>query len=265
MVEAELDISLLRERLRGFKAGFPLHYLASVDSTNAVGMRLVREGATEGTIVLADCQTAGRGRLQRGWQSPPGCNLYFSLILRPKIEMAKAAQITFLTGVAVADALASFCPEGVEIKWPNDVLINGRKVCGILSELKSEKGGMAAVVGVGINVNMKKGDFAVEYRQIATSLLEESGRRHSREDVLCSFCTHFQRWYELFLEEGFGPLRQAWLARTKMVGRKVRVLFGNEAREGVVSGLDEDGALLLADSAGVIERIIAGDATIVKE
>ncbi|MHB8092809.1 MAG: biotin--[acetyl-CoA-carboxylase] ligase [Syntrophales bacterium] len=259
------DIALLTERLRGCKTGFPLHYFENVDSTNAVAMRLAQEGATEGTMVLADRQTAGRGRLQRVWQSPAGCNLYFSFILRPKIDMAKAAQFTFLAGVAVADTIASFCPDGVEIKWPNDVLINNRKVCGILSELRTENGRMAAIVGIGINVNMKRDDFVPEYRQIATSLLEETGRRHPREEVLCSFCTNFQRRHELFLSEGFGPIRQVWLSRTKMLGKNVRILFGTEIKEGVVSGLDEDGALLLAGATGAVERIIAGDATIIKE
>jgi len=261
---SDLDIVSLRGRLSGFKTGFPLHYFENVDSTNTVGMKLAGEGAAEGTMVLADRQTAGRGRRQRVWQSPPGCNLYFSIILRPVIPMAKAAQITFLAGVAVADTLASVCPEGVEIKWPNDVLINNRKVCGILSELRTEQGRIEAVLGIGINVNMKKGDFAPEHRQIATSLLEETGRWHSREDVLCVFCTHFQHWYELFLEEGFEPLRKAWLSRTGMVGKNVRILFGNEIKEGIVSGLDDDGALLLAASDGALERIIAGDATIMR-
>jgi len=259
------DIALLTERLRGCKTGFPLYYFENVDSTNAVAMRLAQEGAAEGTMVLADLQTAGRGRLQRVWQSPAGCNLYFSVILRPEIALAKAVQITFLAGAAVADTIAPFCPDGIEIKWPNDVLIRSRKVCGILSELRTKNGGMTAIVGIGINVNMKRDDFAPEYRQIATSLLEETGRRHSREDVLCSFCTNFQRWYELFLSEGFGPIRQAWLSRTKMVGKNVRILFDTEIKEGVVSGLDEDGALLLAGATGAVERIIAGDATIIKE
>lgn len=263
--EAPLDIASLRERLRGCKYGFPLHYFENVASTNAVALKLSKEGAAEGTMVLADRQTAGRGRLQRVWQSPAGCNLYFSVILRPKIALAKAPQLTFLAGVAVADTLASFCPEGVEIKWPNDVLINQRKVCGILSELNAEQGKIAAVLGIGVNVNMKKEDFASEYRQSATSLREETGRMHPREEVLCSFCTHFQRRYELFLNEGFEPLRQAWLFRTKMVGKNVRVRFGKEIKAGVVSGLDEDGALLLADAKGALERIIAGDATIIKE
>ncbi len=267
----ELDISLLKARLRGFTIGSPLHYFESVDSTNALALKLASEGAPEGTVVLAERQTAGRGRLGRAWQSPAGKNLYFSIILRPEsaaswsqMEMAKAARITFLAGVAAAESLRAFCPDGVEIKWPNDVLINGRKACGILSEMRAGKGGMELVVGVGINVNIPKDDFAVEHRETATSLFEETGRKQSREDVLCDFCVHFQRWQGVFLKDGFEPIRRAWLHRTDMVGKNVRVLFGKEIKEGAFSGIDDDGALLLAVSGGGVERIIAGDATIMK-
>ncbi len=260
----ELDISLLKARLRGFKIGSPLHYFESVDSTNALALKLASEDAPEGTVVLADRQTAGRGRLGRVWQSPAGKNLYFSIILRPQIGMAKAAQVTFLAGVAAEESLRAFCPDGVEIKWPNDVLINGKKACGILSEMRAAKGGMELVLGVGINVNIPKDDFAVEHRDIATSLFEETGRKQSREDVLCDFCVHFQYWQGVFLKDGFEPIRRAWLHRTRMVGKNVRVLFGKEVKEGAVSGIDDDGALLLAVSGGGVERIIAGDATIMK-
>lgn len=266
-----LDISLLKARLRGFTIGSPLHYFESVDSTNALALKFASEDAPEGTVVLADRQTAGRGRLGRAWQSPAGRNLYFSIILRPEgaaswlqMEMAKAAQVTFLAGVAAAETLRAFCPDGVAIKWPNDVLIHGKKACGILSEMRAGKGEVALVVGVGINVNIRKDDFSVEHRETATSLFEETGRELAREDVLCDFCAHFQYWRGVFLKDGFEPIRRAWLHRTDMVGKNVRVLFGNEIKEGAVSGIDDDGALLLAASGGGVERIIAGDATVMK-
>jgi BirA family biotin operon repressor/biotin-[acetyl-CoA-carboxylase] ligase len=259
-----MDIESLRERLTAMTPGFTLRWHEEVDSTNTLAMRLAGNGAAERTIVLADHQTAGRGRMQRIWQSPPGCNLYFSVILRPLIAPFRAAQITFLAGVAIFDALSPFCPEGVEIKWPNDLLINGRKICGILSEMRMDEGRAAVVLGVGINVNIEKGDFAPEYQNIAASLLSVTGVRQSRADVLCSFCTHFSRWYRVFGEEGFEPLRKGWLARTKMVGQNVRILFDSEVKEGVVAGIDDDGALLLVLPGGATERIIAGDATIVK-
>jgi BirA family transcriptional regulator, biotin operon repressor / biotin---[acetyl-CoA-carboxylase] ligase len=259
-----LNVDLLRERLKGLRIGSSLHYFETVDSTNAVGIRLAQEEAAEGTLILADSQTAGRGRFQRVWQSPSGSNLYFSVVLRPDIAPAEATSLTFLGGVAVFEALSSYCPRGMEIKWPNDILINNRKVCGILTEMKTDGKRVEAVMGVGINVNIKKGDFTPEHREAATSLAEETGRELSREDVLFAFCTQFQHWYETFLKDGFEPIRKAWLSGTTMVGRQVRVKFRDEIKEGIVSGIDNDGALLLVDSEKVVQRITAGDATIVK-
>ena len=127
-----------------------IHFLPEVDSTNRLALQLAREGAAEGTVVFADCQTEGRGRLQRVWQSPPGCNLYVSFLLRPAIAPADAARITLMAGVAVAEMISFFCPEGVGLKWPNDVLIRGRKVSGILTEMKMTGGALdAVVVGIG--------------------------------------------------------------------------------------------------------------------
>jgi BirA family biotin operon repressor/biotin-[acetyl-CoA-carboxylase] ligase len=266
-VKAELNlynVDLLRKRLSGLRIGSLLHYFETVDSTNAVATRLAQEGAAEGTLILADSQTAGRGRFQRVWQSPYGSNLYFSVVLRPDIAPAQAASLTFVGGVAAFAALSSYCSNGVEIKWPNDILINHRKVCGILTEMKTDGRNVEVVLGVGINVNMKKADFDPEHREMATSLAEEIGKDIPREDVLFSFCTRFQHWYGMFLQEGFAPIKKAWLSGTSMVGRPVRVNFREEMKEGRVLGIDDDGALLLVDSQKVVERITAGDATVLK-
>ena len=258
-----MNVDLLRQRLSGLRIGSPLYYFETVDSTNAVGIRLAQEEAAEGTLIVAESQTAGRGRFQRVWQSPSGSNLYFSVVVRPDIAPAEAASLTFLSGLAAFDALFYYCPTGgVEIKWPNDVLINERKVCGILTEMKTDGKRVEAVIGVGINVNIKKDDFAPEHRERATSLAEETGGELSREDVLVEFCTQFQRWYGIFLTDGFEPIRKAWLARTAMVGRQVSVKFRDDITEGLVAGIDDDGALLLVDSGKAVRRITAGDATV---
>ena len=259
-----MNVDLLRKRLSGLRIGSTLHYFETVDSTNAVGIRLAQEEAAEGTLIVADSQTAGRGRFQRVWQSPSGSNLYFSFVLRPDIAPTEAASLTFVAGVAAFETLFFYCPKNVEIKWPNDILMDNRKVCGILTEIKTDGKRVEAVVGVGINVNIKKGNFAPEYREGATSLAEETGRELSREDVLFTFCTQFQHWYGIFLKDGFGPIRKAWLSRTAMVGRQVRVKFRDEIKEGKVLGIDNDGALLLVDSEKAVQRITAGDATIVE-
>jgi BirA family transcriptional regulator, biotin operon repressor / biotin---[acetyl-CoA-carboxylase] ligase len=260
----EFDAKALQSRLAGRKIGGLLHYRETVDSTNRVAMGLAREGATEGTVVLADCQTAGIGRLQRAWQSPPGCNLYLSVILRPAVAPSEASWITLLAGVAMAEAIASICPAGVGIKWPNDVQIRGRKVCGILTEMATAGESRAAIVGIGLNVNIRRVDFDPGHRDAATSLREETDRNHSREDMALLLCERLERWYETFLHAGFAPVREEWLARSDMAGKRVRVLFRDEVQEGVVEGIDRDGALLLADGQGDVRRILAGDATIMK-
>ncbi|MFZ4436863.1 MAG: biotin--[acetyl-CoA-carboxylase] ligase [Syntrophales bacterium] len=265
MGRMQFDQEALQLHFAGKKIGCRLHYEETVDSTNRVAMELAQGGAPEGTVVLADRQTAGRGRLQRSWQSPPGCNLYLSIILRPAIPPRDASQITLLTGVAVTEAISAVCPGRVGIKWPNDLLISGRKVCGILAETKMAKDVIdSVIVGIGLNVNIKKADFDPAHRETATSLLEETGRDHSREDLLLLVCERFEVWYEIFLHDGFAPVRDGWLARTEMAGKRLRVLFRDEVREGAFDGIDKDGALLIADEQGAVSRITAGDATIMK-
>ncbi|MDP1990961.1 MAG: biotin--[acetyl-CoA-carboxylase] ligase [Syntrophales bacterium] len=261
----EFDAEAVQSRLAGRKMDWRIHFLPIVDSTNRLALKLAREGAAEGTVVFADCQTRGRGRLQRVWQSPPGCNLYVSLLLRPAIPPADAARITLAAGVAVAEMITVFCPEGVGLKWPNDVLIRGRKVCGILTEMKTTGNALdVVVVGIGLNVNMAVEDFDPAYRETATSLREETGRSFSREDAAFLLCDSFEKWYQIFLHEGFARVREQWLARSGIMGSRVRVLFQGEAQEGVVVGIDLDGALLLDDELGAVRRIIAGDASIMK-
>ena len=261
----QFDVDALRSRMTGKKIGFPFHCLTEVDSTNRAAAKLAREGAPEGTMVLADRQIAGRGRLQRTWQSPPGCNLHLSVIFRPALAPPGLTQITLLAGVAVADAIAAVCPNGVAIKWPNDVLIRDRKVCGILAEAVRDGGGPSLIVGIGLNVNIRGEDFDPGHRDSATSLREETGRGHSREGMVVLLCERLEEWYETFMKKGFTPIRDGWLARSAMAGRTVRVLFRDEVREGRMEGIDGDGALLLADGRGEIHRIVAGDATILKE
>jgi BirA family biotin operon repressor/biotin-[acetyl-CoA-carboxylase] ligase len=262
---SEFDAEALQSRLAGRRMDWRIHFLPVVDSTNRAAIELAREGAAEGTAVFADSQTRGKGRLRRVWQSPPGCNLYVSILLRPAIPPADAARITLTAGVAVAEMISTFCPEGVGLKWPNDVLIRGRKVCGILTEMKTTGPALdTVVVGIGLNVNIAVEDFDPVHRHTATSLREETGRSFRRDVVAFHLCDHLEKWYQIFLREGFTTVREKWLSLSGMTGRRVRVLFQGEVREGVVVDIDFDGALLLDDERGAVRRIIAGDASIMK-
>jgi BirA family biotin operon repressor/biotin-[acetyl-CoA-carboxylase] ligase len=261
----EFDAEALKARLAGRRIGRRFHFFPEVDSTNRLALQLAREGAPEGTVILADSQTKGRGRLQRVWQSPPGCNLYLSFILRPAIAAVDAARITLMAGVAVAETVTFFCPAGVGLKWPNDVRIRGRKVSGILTEMKMAGGAVdAVVVGIGVNVNMARADFDTEYRQTSTSLREETGQLCVREDMVFLLCEKLDQWYQILLSGGFAPIHSRWLALSEMGGSLVQVLFQGEVQQGTFAGIDSDGALLLADALGAVRRITAGDASIMK-
>lgn len=262
------DISerALVERMKGFTIGRYVHYLEDVDSTNAYAFALAMKGVPDGTIVVADAQTKGKGRLNRTWESPPNCNIYTSLILRPAIEIAVAPQITLLAGVAVAETIDTYCPGQVTLKWPNDVQIRGKKVCGILTEMRSTISGIdCVIVGIGINVNMSLADISMDVRDTATSLKESAGTHFSRLDILAKLLTVFERWYGVFLKDGFAPVRAQWLKFFDMTGKRIRITFKDEIQTGKVEGIDDDGALLIIDSGGSLRRIFAGDASIIKE
>jgi BirA family transcriptional regulator, biotin operon repressor / biotin---[acetyl-CoA-carboxylase] ligase len=256
----------LAVRLSEKRIGNCIHFFAEVDSTNDVAFKLALGGVPEGTVVIADCQTRGKGRLKRQWQSPPGCNLYTSIVVRPKIDPIFAPQITLMTGVAVADLLSGYCPGDVTLKWPNDVQIRGKKVCGILTEMRASatEGVVFVVVGVGINVNIERVDFDESFRDIVTSIKDEVGVKISRLDLTVKLFDNFKNLYTRLLNEGFGSIKDMWLNYSDMVGRHIQVVFNDDVKAGEVQGIDDFGALIISDENDVIRRVIAGDATIMK-
>lgn len=261
----DLDENILREKLQGKRIGRAVYLYPEIDSTNSVAFSLGHSGAEEGAIVIADRQSQGRGRLRRPWQSPPGSNLYTSILLKPSIEPSVAPQLTLLAGVAVADLLSAYCPGAVRLKWPNDVQIDGKKVCGILAEMRTSGHGIDyIVVGIGININISKSEFDEEFRNLATSLREETGKTLSRMDIAVSLYEHFESCYKIYLAEGFGPLKDRWLKYAAIVGEQLQVIFRDELQTGEVVELDDYGALLLRGDDGRVTRVIAGDATVKK-
>ncbi len=255
----------LANRLSGRLVGNRVHFLKKVDSTNIYASGLAKAGAPEGTVVIADCQTKGKGRMNRVWQSPPGRNIYTSIVLRPSIETAMAPKITLVAGVAVAGLLSEYCPEGVTLKWPNDVQIGGKKICGILTEMKTSGGKVDfVIVGIGINIRMKKKDFHGEFRDNSTSLIEEVGRDISRSDLTVELYGFMERWYKEFLAVGFGPIKDEWLKYAGIIGKDIKVVLRDDIQEGKAVGIDDYGALLIFDEKDKIKRVIAGDVSLVE-
>ena len=254
----------LRQRRKDCLIGREILFLPEVDSTNRQAREQCLRGAKEGVVILAESQSAGKGRMGRQWQSPAGANLYASIILRPSISAASAPQIPLLAGVAGANALARATGLDARLKWPNDIFVHGKKVAGILSEMEAE--GLRTrfiILGVGVNVNWPKEDIPPDLREIATSLRAEAGREFPRAEVAAEFFEELEREYGLFLKEGFSSrLREEW-NRLSWVNQKwVTITMMERKFEGQVLGLDTDGALLLMDREGRIQRFIAGDVSL---
>jgi BirA family transcriptional regulator, biotin operon repressor / biotin---[acetyl-CoA-carboxylase] ligase len=235
--------------------------LKETDSTNAVAFRMAEEGAPEGTVVIADLQTAGKGRLGRIWLSPEGVNLYCSILLRPPITPVAACQLTFLSVVAVARAIEKCSELKPQIKWPNDILISGKKVAGLLNEMNAETEKVNFVVlGIGVNLNMRLSQLSEGLlRHPATSLLEEGGVEVDRVGFARTLLKEVDELYDIFLREGEGPVRAEWLERSAMTGRSVKVSTGTREFTGVVQGVDPYGGLQVLRSDGVVETVLSGD------
>jgi len=244
--------------------GKEILFFPEVDSTNRQAYDRALGGAREGLVLLAEGQSRGKGRLGRVWESPPGVNLHASIILRPPVSPAVAPQIMLLAGVAGANALARASGLDSRIKWPNDIYIHGKKVAGILSEIKAEGPRIQFIIlGVGVNVNWRKEEIPADLQEMATSLRAEAGREFSRALVAGEIFEELEREYALFLQEGFSPrLREEW-NRLSWINRKWATITMMERKfEGQVQGLDADGALLLMDREGNTQRFIAGDVSL---
>jgi len=258
----------IAHHLRTRWLGRTLHHFEDVDSTNRVALELARAGAASGTAVVAEGQSAGRGRLGRSFYSPPHVNLYTSIVLRPAVSTGEAPTLILASAVAVAEAVAAELddPGRVEIKWPNDVLVDGRKTSGILMEMSAEATRVAfCVLGIGVNLNVDPASFPETFRDSATSVRAARRRPVARAAFAARLYGTLEDVLDVHARRGFAGLRPRFEARFRMGGRRVRVrqLDGSESA-GVVRGVDGDGALLLGRPAGGIERVIAGDVTLAR-
>lgn len=255
LLAAEIENNLNCQLIGQSVVSFPV-----TDSTNVQARRLAEEGAHEGTVVVADQQNAGRGRLGRRWESPFGVNLYCSIILRPEIPVRQAPQLTFLSAVAVAETLKEICHLSAAVKWPNDILVDSAKISGLLNEMSAETEQIHFVIlGIGINLNMVAEQFPEVLNYPVTSALLATGERVDRLVFLQTLLRRLDAYYAEFLKEGFVPIRRRWESLCDIMNRRVDVDLGSETLNGTVVGLDLEGALRLQLENGDIRKVLAGD------
>lgn len=259
MTKEELD-SLLVGKTSW--AGQNIYYYPEIDSTNVRAKQLGEENAPHGTLVVADMQTAGRGRRGRDWESPPGCSIYMSLLLRPDIRPGNAPMMTIVMAYSVAKAIRKCTGLNVQIKWPNDIILNGKKIVGILTEMSTEIDYINhVVIGVGINVNMES--FPEELADKATSLRIETGETVKRSPVIAETMIQFEACYGQFVECGnLGFLREAYNEMLVNCGREVLILGAKESYQAHALGIDDNGELLVRHEDGTVETVYAGEVSV---
>ncbi len=246
-------------------AGQPVCVYETIDSTNAEAVRLAEKGAVHGTVITADTQTAGRGRRGRSWESPAGDNLYFSLLLRPDIAPDKAPMLTLVMAVAAARAIGRITGQNPGIKWPNDLVMNKKKVCGILTEMRMLQSKIDHVI-IGVGINVKDRIFSEELQDKATSLetvCRDSGKIVSREQLLAMILEEFESLYEAFVTAGnLTPLLDTYNQMLVNKDREVTVLDPQDAYNAVARGITATGELVVELPDGTQKEVFAGEVSV---
>ena len=244
---------------------FTILRFETIGSTNTEALNQAKQGAPEGLCVVARQQTAGRGRHGRVWISEKDTGLYFSILLRPKIETRFLPLLTLMSAVAISDVLKELYNFEPDIKWANDIHIKNKKICGILAEMIETKKGLAIVVGIG--VNLKSTNFPIELNRIATSIEEEIERNVNVEELLENLTKKISYYYEIFTgADGAETIRQEWTKHSSYAfGKKVRITLENETIFGETRGLEENGALRVEMETGEIKTIQAGDVEMLRK
>lgn len=246
----------LRTRVLGRRE---IVFFLETDSTNTRAKALAAAGAPEGAMVVAECQTGGRGRKGRVWFSPSGQGVYLSVVLRPRISPVQAPRMTLIAGIAAAEMLMDAYPDlDIHIKWPNDILVGRKKVAGILTEISSDMDEVGFVVsGMGLNVNARR--FPKDLKAIATSLALETGRPVERAPLVRGFLEAYEKWYDAFLTSGPDPVLDRWKSLSRTLGNRVLVDGPGGRITGIARDMDRDGSLLVEDDQGIIHPVFSGD------
>lgn len=243
-------------------AGCDVLYFPETDSTNTRAKHFGDEGASHGTLVVAEKQTGGKGRRGRSWESPAGSSVYMSILLRPEIQPNQAPMLTLVMAQSVAEAICTVTGQRAWIKWPNDIVVNGKKVCGILTEMSTEIQWINhVVIGVGINVNTES--FPEELAKTATSLYLENGKRWRRAPLIAEVMKQFERYYDLFIQAGdLSGILNEYNSLLVNQGREVRVLEPGHEYNGHAVGINETGELLIRTTDGQIRKVYAGEVSV---
>jgi BirA family biotin operon repressor/biotin-[acetyl-CoA-carboxylase] ligase len=237
-----------------------------VSSTNELAMSLAtKKDLGANFVIIADSQKRGKGRLGRVWISPPGRNIYMSVAFKPKMYTRDATMLTLLAAVACAHAIKKTTGVPVSIKWPNDLVAFGKKLGGILTEIRADIDKVnLAVIGIGINVNAGKEDFTDEIRGLATSIKEESGEYYSRDELVIEILRQMEHFYSMLINLGKRPLLHEWKILSSTLGKNVKVVIGDETLIGRAEDIDDNGMLILKLDSGLRRQISAGDITLLR-
>lgn len=260
-----IDVNLIKSSIQTDLIGSEIIYFDEIESTNEYAKELAEHGDLEGTLIIADHQKTGRGRLDRKWYSPRNVNLYFSIILRPKINVRDVNILTLISSISTVDTISEY---GIKpyIKWPNDVVVNGRKISGVLTEINTKKETVDyVVVGVGINLNLTRKDLGEQENlsEIATSMYIESGSLIDRNRFLINFIDNIDSTYVEYTENGKDIIVQKWMERWNGLNRKVIVRLDNESFFAKCKGLDESGYLVVEKPNGDKYTVYSGDVMII--
>ncbi len=240
--------------------GKSIYSFESTDSTNKVAYDLAREGAKEGVVVLAEEQRKGKGRLGRRWVSPPG-GIYMSCIIRPDMRPNEIEEFTLVAALSIANSIMELTGLEAEIKWPNDICINGKKVCGILTEMKAESDRIDFIIlGMGINVNISERSIP----PLATSLKKELKKQISRVELVKRLLLNLEKEYNTFKKKGFGEVRDKIKDLSQTLGKRVKVTSCDKVYEGEAVDIDHEGALILRLDTGIMQRILSGDVVLMR-
>lgn len=257
IMEAEL-----RSRMETAWAGRKVKYLETVDSTNNYAKKLAEDGAVHGTLVVADYQAGGKGRRGRTWVTPHGSAVAMSIILRPVLPPSRASMLTLVAGMAVAAGIRQVTGLDAKIKWPNDIVVNGKKTTGILTELSAQMEAINyVVIGIGINTNVE--EFPEELRETATSLHFETGHPVNRAQIICACMKAFEEFYEKFMEsQNMSALKADYQSLLANMDTGVRVLEPGNEYTGIARGIDDEGELLVEKEDGTVTRVYAGEVSV---